>query len=436
MSQEVYFENIRSIIKSELLNAQEFIYIAVAWLTDDELFQCLVDLSQKGINIQLLINDDLINQNSGLDYLILYKNGGLIFYIEDQDNLMHNKFCIIDNKTVLNGSYNWTNKAKVNHENITVTDDPNVCSKFLEQFTKLKNEAVKYTGVINEDIESISQATDSPVLTFEQYLSRAKKRKKNENYLACQHDLQSAIKLEPDKKEMVLFDLALCQYYLGNYKASLANISSYLEFNPTSSEALNNRGLVYQELKEFRLGIDDFSKAIELEPSEHLYFKNRADIQQELIKYFKNREKRPKSNYTKEVEKKDKTRYIRDEEIHFWFNSNLEKLIFRSIKDYLVVLKEDPECDKADIYLQIAETYYDLNRFEDSISYYTRSISNDSKNAYSFYCRGLSFYILENFDRAINDIDKAITIEPNNSAYKDLRLRIKKEKRKFKNWFK
>ncbi|TAE00475.1 MAG: hypothetical protein EAZ97_05805 [Bacteroidetes bacterium] len=33
---------------------------------------------------------------------------------------MHNKFCVIDSDIVLTGSYNWTNQAQRNDENITV----------------------------------------------------------------------------------------------------------------------------------------------------------------------------------------------------------------------------------------------------------------------------------------------------------------------------
>jgi len=36
---------------------------------------------------------------------------------------MHNKFCVIDSKTVVTGSYNWTKKAQSNYENITIIKD-------------------------------------------------------------------------------------------------------------------------------------------------------------------------------------------------------------------------------------------------------------------------------------------------------------------------
>ena len=54
---------------------------------------------------------------------------------------MHNKFCIIDKNIVLNGSYNWTDNAERNNlENIQVTYDDTLASKFLIQFDEILKE--------------------------------------------------------------------------------------------------------------------------------------------------------------------------------------------------------------------------------------------------------------------------------------------------------
>lgn len=51
---------------------------------------------------------------------------------------MHHKFCVIDRKTVITGSYNWSRKARRNDENITVvTDSIEFAAKYLETFENL-----------------------------------------------------------------------------------------------------------------------------------------------------------------------------------------------------------------------------------------------------------------------------------------------------------
>lgn len=60
------------------------------------------------------------------------------------NNTMHNKFCIIDLKTVIHGTFNWTNAANFNAETIDVTnDDRALAEQFSSEFLELKREAIK-----------------------------------------------------------------------------------------------------------------------------------------------------------------------------------------------------------------------------------------------------------------------------------------------------
>jgi hypothetical protein len=61
------------------------------------------------------------------------------FYFSDEENPMHNKFCIIDNQVLINGSYNWTYYAESkNRENILIIkDERDVLQAFETEFSKL-----------------------------------------------------------------------------------------------------------------------------------------------------------------------------------------------------------------------------------------------------------------------------------------------------------
>jgi len=51
---------------------------------------------------------------------------------------MHEKFVLIDNETLLNGSYNWSTAAATgNKENIVITDSSKLIRKFSHEFTLL-----------------------------------------------------------------------------------------------------------------------------------------------------------------------------------------------------------------------------------------------------------------------------------------------------------
>lgn len=138
MQTQAYFEDIQEQIIYEINKAKYSLVIAVPWFTDKKLFELICRLSKHGIIVQLLIMNDDINNNCGIEYELLQNAGSRVWKIGNNNALMHNKFCVIDEKVVINGSYNWTNKAKQNHESITVIQDSELACQFLLEFDQLK----------------------------------------------------------------------------------------------------------------------------------------------------------------------------------------------------------------------------------------------------------------------------------------------------------
>lgn len=71
---------------------------------------------EEGLNIQVIcMNDDINNKHN---YFSDNKNLQIYKFspYEKYNNIMHNKFCIIDEKKVINVSYNWSCKAEYNKE--------------------------------------------------------------------------------------------------------------------------------------------------------------------------------------------------------------------------------------------------------------------------------------------------------------------------------
>ena len=144
MITQAYFEEIQPNIAKELRKANQSILLAVAWFTDRELFDILCDKAQANLKVEILLMKDQINAGR-LDYARLQRLGGNVHWAKEEDNpLMHNKFCVIDGETVITGSYNWTFKAQSNEENIVITKEDNLFAKeFADNFLRLKR---KYTG--------------------------------------------------------------------------------------------------------------------------------------------------------------------------------------------------------------------------------------------------------------------------------------------------
>ena len=135
-----YFQDIENIITIKLNTAKESIFVAVAWFTNQRLFDCLVNACHRNVNVRVLILNDILNRNEfGLDFGILVNAGAEVRFANTANNAtMHNKFCIIDDK-VITGSYNWTYHANINAENVVLIDESTITNNYRQQFDFLFN---------------------------------------------------------------------------------------------------------------------------------------------------------------------------------------------------------------------------------------------------------------------------------------------------------
>lgn len=152
------FSNIRSELIRYLNEAEHEVTVAMAWFTNHDLFHTLLQLLSKGVHVELILLDDVINHCSfGVDFNQFIEKGGKFYLYPKSLSFMHNKFCVIDNKAAITGSYNWTNYAETrNLENIIVTDDEAVIEDYRSYFQELKknlNECREFSIFEVEDIE-------------------------------------------------------------------------------------------------------------------------------------------------------------------------------------------------------------------------------------------------------------------------------------------
>lgn len=141
MQTQAYFDDIQLHILHELRKAQTSIHIAVAWFTDPEIFEQLCQKAGSGVRVELMVFNDSINRNSGIDHERLRGLGGVFMMVGDKkknSSVMHNKFCVIDSATVITGSYNWSRQAKQNSENITIISDHlELARQFIQEFDSI-----------------------------------------------------------------------------------------------------------------------------------------------------------------------------------------------------------------------------------------------------------------------------------------------------------
>jgi hypothetical protein len=132
-----HFENIRETILALLRCARTSVKVCVAWIDGATYSKVFAELAQRGVRVEVIYHSDMLNASNP----ITSAYGVFCYGLKPrlQKAIMHNKFCIIDNEVLINGSYNWSRSAAQHFENIVVTtgDYPLVLA-FLHEFEDLK----------------------------------------------------------------------------------------------------------------------------------------------------------------------------------------------------------------------------------------------------------------------------------------------------------
>lgn len=144
-------------IREELRKARQEILVAVAWFTDDELFQVLLDKVRNGVTVNVIIADQ--PDNDKLDFDLINRLGGDMVKIKNVGyGIMNQKFCVVDRKISISGSYNWSVNAKNNnHETVIVTDHESTVAGLVETFFRMRNNArLLQNGLTYDQVKEIS----------------------------------------------------------------------------------------------------------------------------------------------------------------------------------------------------------------------------------------------------------------------------------------
>lgn len=157
--QKVYFKEIDKIIKNYLSSSEFDIKVAVAWITDTKILKALEGCLDRGVSVNIIFYKDRINKIDLFENL--YKKGAIINYTT---SLMHNKFCVIDRRIVINGSYNWTHSAKSNSENIQVTESTIISKQFLDEFNKILYKSKKADEYFIDHEEKFKEYLDTIII--------------------------------------------------------------------------------------------------------------------------------------------------------------------------------------------------------------------------------------------------------------------------------
>jgi phosphatidylserine/phosphatidylglycerophosphate/cardiolipin synthase-like enzyme len=127
-------------IIAEIRAAEERIRFLAFVFTSEAIVDAMVERSQAGVVVQGVIEERNTDQPNSQ-----YKRLRTAFHdvlTDGNPYTMHHKVIVIDDETVITGSYNFTHSAeRTNDENVLIIHDPEVAGLFVEEFGRVYEEA-------------------------------------------------------------------------------------------------------------------------------------------------------------------------------------------------------------------------------------------------------------------------------------------------------
>lgn len=308
------FANIENALISNISKTSEQIKIAVAWFTNPKLLAILYNLIERQKQIQIILADDEINFRTTSNFQNLIDNDAEV-RVSRFPNLMHHKFCIIDDTLLITGSYNWTRSAEINnHENIIISNERNLINLFNAQFLELIAQTERLTSISSTTFKDYSSSlvasTEYHLITqvnaiqtkienqidgeqkaeiSEEILIKLEKAEalylngKHENAIEVCNKIIAVRSDIADAYEII----ANCKWRQGKFKEQIAFAKQAIELDNKLYSAFNILGIGYADLRNAQKSIENYQICIDAQPNEYVYYRNRAlsylDLKEDVV---------------------------------------------------------------------------------------------------------------------------------------------------------
>lgn len=118
-------------------SAQESVYFMAFTFTHADIAQAIIGRAQAGVAVQGVFETRQVNAGSNEVYDAM-RAAGLDVRLDGNPYTMHHKVIVVDGRTVVFGSYNFTNSAEnSNDENVLIVHDADVAARFTQEFQRV-----------------------------------------------------------------------------------------------------------------------------------------------------------------------------------------------------------------------------------------------------------------------------------------------------------
>jgi phospholipase D len=126
------------VIEREISKAISSIYVQAYGMTSPTIADALIKAHERGVKVRVLLDKNNLKDKWSKRSVLV--DAGVDVGIDKVPGIAHNKIIVIDEETVMTGSYNFTRAADIrNAENVIIINDKAVANEYLQNWLKRKS---------------------------------------------------------------------------------------------------------------------------------------------------------------------------------------------------------------------------------------------------------------------------------------------------------
>ena len=123
--------------------AKQSILVQAYSFTSYPIAQALIDAEKRGVKVEVIIDAKQIHEKKVKIGLVA--KGGVVVYLDGAHAIAHNKVMVIDGKTVITGSFNFTSAAEEkNAENLLILEDAALVAEYTNNWKIHQRHSERY----------------------------------------------------------------------------------------------------------------------------------------------------------------------------------------------------------------------------------------------------------------------------------------------------
>jgi phosphatidylserine/phosphatidylglycerophosphate/cardiolipin synthase-like enzyme len=132
-----------SAIVREIRAARRSVLVQAYTFTSTPIAEALEAAHRRGVAVQVILDSGALGEHAGVARRLAA--AGIPVFVDDPVGIAHNKVMVLDESTVITGSFNFTRSAEDrNAENLLILHDPSVAAAYAANWERRRRASVPY----------------------------------------------------------------------------------------------------------------------------------------------------------------------------------------------------------------------------------------------------------------------------------------------------